>query len=57
LNKVCNKKILEVDEFILRIRKARGEIKKALRKTNEVMKRKADKRQEKAIEYKKGDLV
>ena len=55
--KASMEKMPEVDEFVQRIREARREVEEALRKTNEVMKRKADTRREGVIEYKEGDLV
>ena len=50
-------RIPEVDEFVQKIRKAAEEVERALKKTNEVMKRKADKKRGEAIEDTEGDLV
>ena len=50
-------RVPEVDEFVQKIRKAAGEVERALKKTNEVMKKKADKKRGEAIEYTEGDLV
>ena len=50
-------RIPEVDEFVQKIRKAAEEVERALKKTNEVMKKKADKKRGEAIEDTEGDLV
>jgi len=50
-------KVPEVNKFIQRIKEATREVEKVLRKTNEVIKRNADKEQRETIKHKKGDLV
>jgi len=48
-----------VDDFVRKIREARKEVEEILKKTNEVVKRKADRSRGEAAsaEYKIGDLV
>lgn len=52
-------KVPEVDDFVRKIREARKEVEEILKKTNEVVKRKADRSRGEAAsaEYKIGDLV
>jgi len=42
--KVLTEKILEMDKFIYRIREVRKKVEEALRKTNKIIKMKADKK-------------
>jgi len=46
-----SERVPEANEFIQGIRKARKEIEEALRRTNKVMKRRADKKRGEAVKY------
>jgi len=52
-----SERVPEANEFVQGIKKARKEVEEALRRTNKVMKRRADKKREEAVKYREGDLV
>jgi len=46
-----------MNKFIQKIKEARKKVKKALKKTNEIIKWRTDKSRGKAIKYKEGDII
>ena len=55
--KKSTQKVQKIDEFIQEIKKAKIEVEKALKTTNEIMKQRIDKSRGETIKYKEGNLV